>query len=82
MSIDPYQPIGEEDWCYEIDEDWINSLLVSDKGKGGNLHLNMTEFECPSYPEQPVDDFTTNLGKRKLHVETSYAMRQRISLSG
>lgn len=66
LVIDCYGSKGEEDWCYEIDDDWIYSLLASEQGG--------VSFQCPSYPDQLVDDFTTNLGKRKLNVETSYEM--------
>lgn len=67
VLIDPYRPIGEEDCSYEIDEEWINSIFRSEEeAEGGNLHINMADFKCPSYPEQPFYRFTTKLGKRKL----------------
>lgn len=51
-------------------------MFVSEEGEGGNLYVNMTGFR--SYPkpryEHPREDFTANLGKRKFHAETSYAL--------
>ncbi|KAK1383885.1 hypothetical protein POM88_021620 [Heracleum sosnowskyi] len=56
----------EKDFCFEIDEEWFKSIYASEEGECVN-------FESPRYPEQLIDDFTT-LGKRKLHVESSFAI--------
>ncbi|KAK1369040.1 hypothetical protein POM88_035132 [Heracleum sosnowskyi] len=67
VSVDSYRPIGEEASSYEIDVEWANSLFFSgfvSGEEGENL-----DFECP------IEDFTTNIGKRKLQFEPSMSKR-------
>lgn len=63
-------PVSLDDDVADFDlDDWVNSIFSSDEGEGGDLYLNLPN---QSYPEP------TNLGKRKFHDETSYAVSKKL----
>ncbi|KAK1370186.1 hypothetical protein POM88_036278 [Heracleum sosnowskyi] len=65
------------------DDDYFNMFFVV--GEDGNYYCNMPDLEFGSNPEleveQTLEDVTTNVGKRKLQEETSWAKRWFIQIA-